>query len=93
LLGRQGYLEYPTITPFTLTIGKLRKTDPAALSLTKPISRSQIQAHNIMVSEPRFDIADQIFDRIEELGSVLEERLAKKMKEILAALAIKLKLL
>jgi hypothetical protein len=45
---RQGYLEYPTITPFTLTIGKLRKTDPVALPLIKPITRSQTQAHNTL---------------------------------------------
>jgi hypothetical protein len=90
LLGRQGYFKYPTITPFTLTIGELRKTDPAALPLTKPITHSQTQAHNILVSEPHFDMADdQRFDCIEEskvLGSVLEERLTKRMEEILAAL-------
>jgi hypothetical protein len=94
LLGRQGYLEYPIITPFTLTIGKLRKTDPVALPLTKPITRSQTQAHNILVSEPGFDMADQRFDRIEkelkELGPILKERITKRMEEMLTALAIKL---
>jgi hypothetical protein len=44
----------------------------------------------MLVSEPRFNMEDQRFDRTKELGSVLEERLTKRMEEILAALAIKL---
>jgi len=45
------YLEYPIITPFTLTISKLRKIDHAALPLTKPFTHSKTQAHNIFWRE------------------------------------------
>lgn len=90
-----GRPRVPRIPYLSVTIGRLRKLDPAALPVTKPITRSQSLARNNLVSEPSSDMADQRLERLEkELNSLsagqqlMEERITKRMEEMMAAFHI-----
>jgi hypothetical protein len=85
LLRRQGYLEYLNILFYSATIGKLRKEDPAALPLHKPLTRSQTQARNNLVSEPSIDMAEKDLKALEER---IAERITNQMEEMFGALSL-----
>jgi hypothetical protein len=71
------------LSPFT--IGKLRKSHPAALPIHKPITRSQTQAHINLVSELGSEEMEQRIERVEkELGS-MDNQMQKEMEKMLGA--------
>jgi hypothetical protein len=72
------------------TIGKLRKADPASLSIQCLKTRSQTPACNNLVSEPSFAMSDQRLEQLEkEVGSLNtgQEKMMKQMDEMFVALS------
>jgi hypothetical protein len=85
-LGGKGTSNTLLSPLFTYTIGRLRKTDPAALPLARPRTRSQTQAHINLVSEP--EMADPRLEHMQQEMASMEARLTKHIDEMMAALSI-----